>query len=78
MREPDEAPEATVEALMFELRDRGMAALAEQPNQRRLAELSDDQITEVLKRLSKLRAEYPVITDDLLAIVKECRDEQSF
>ena len=78
MRQPNEAPEATVEALMFQLRERGLPALTEQPNQRRLAELSDGQVADIMKRLSKLRKKYPAITDDLLQTINECRDDQSF
>ena len=77
MPRPD-APEATVEALMFDLRERGLAALTEKSNQRRLAELSDSQVGEVTKRLSKLKKKYPAITDDLLQTIDGCCDEQSF
>ena len=49
------APPALVEALMFSLRERGIAALKEPATQRRLAELSDDQIIEIEKRLQALK-----------------------
>lgn len=55
-----EAPKAavsTVDALMFSLRSRGTAALTEPDTQRRLTDLSDDQLIEVGSRLQKLRPE---------------------
>jgi hypothetical protein len=64
--EPKRAAEATVEALMYSLRQRGAAALAERDGQRRLAEMSSDQVRMVIARLIKLRPSYPAITDALL------------
>jgi hypothetical protein len=70
--EPERAPEAkrapaaTVEALMFVLRERGEAALAERDTLRRLGDLSTQQVRDVIGRLIGLRAQYPAITDDLL------------
>ena len=60
------AAQATVDALIFSLRQRGEAALSERDIQRRLADLSSDQIREVIARLIKLRSTYPAVTDDLL------------
>jgi hypothetical protein len=51
------APHATVEALMFSLRERGTRALEERDAKRRLSELSDDQVIEVGNRLQRLRPE---------------------
>jgi hypothetical protein len=56
----------TVEALMYSLRERGAAALAEPDTQRRLGELSGNQVREVISRLVKLRSKYPAVTDELL------------
>jgi hypothetical protein len=65
-RRGDGALEATVEALVYELRTRGLAAL-EHPNcLRRLSDVSSGQLREVLARLIRLRSNYPAITDDLL------------
>jgi len=50
------APQTTVEALMLGLRD-GVKALAESVVQRRLSELSDDQLIEVGNRLQRLKPE---------------------
>src|SRR5215470_11144214 len=47
------APQTTVEALMLGLRERGAKALSEPVVQRRLSELSDDQVIEVGNRLQR-------------------------
>jgi hypothetical protein len=49
------AASMTVEALMFSLRERGVAALKEGPTRRRLAELSDDQVVEAEKRCRQFK-----------------------
>jgi hypothetical protein len=59
------APGATVEALMFSLRERDIAALSDRACRRRLADLSTDQVRGVIARLIALRSRYP-ITDELL------------
>jgi hypothetical protein len=51
------AAASTVEALMLGLRERGTAALSEAKVQRRLFELSDQQVIEVGNRLQKLKPE---------------------
>lgn len=51
------APQPTVEALMFDLRERGTKTLEESATRRRLAELSDQQVIEVGNRLQQLRPE---------------------
>ena len=51
------APEPTVEALMFSLRERGTKALEEPNTKRRLSELSNQQVIEVGDRLQKLKPE---------------------
>ena len=43
----DGAPQPTVEALMYSLRERGTKALEEAGTKRRLSELSDKQVIEV-------------------------------
>jgi hypothetical protein len=66
------AAEATVEALMFSLRERGTAALAEPETQRRLAELSSAQVRDVIARLIAVRSpQYPAIDDELLHLLGE-------
>ena len=51
------AAAATVEALMYSLRERGLAALKEASVQRRLAALSEAQLHEVAQRLERLKPE---------------------
>jgi hypothetical protein len=51
------APRATVEALMFSLRERGTKALEEATTKRRLFELGEQQAIEVGNRLQPLRPE---------------------
>jgi hypothetical protein len=48
---------ASVEALMFRLRSRGVSALEEPNTLRRLSQLSDAQLREVAVRLQKLKPE---------------------
>ena len=50
----DRAPAATVEALMYSLR-RGIEAITEPDNQRRLAGLSEDQLLAVSQRLQNFK-----------------------
>lgn len=57
---------STVEAVMYELRTHGVAQLSKPNCQRRLSELSNDQVREVIERLHRMRPTYPAITDDLL------------
>lgn len=64
--EPTAAPAATVDAVMFELREDGVAALATPGCQRRLAAISFDQALDVIARLNNMRARYPKITDQLI------------
>jgi hypothetical protein len=60
------APAATVSGLVFSLRERGDAALAEPDCRRRLAEISTTQVREVIGRLIAVRPRYPAITDELI------------
>jgi hypothetical protein len=56
-RRRDGAPQPTVEALMYSLRERGAEALHERNTLRRLSDLSDQQVIEVGNRLQKLKPE---------------------
>jgi hypothetical protein len=53
----DGAPQPTVEALMYSLRERGTKALEEANTKRRLSDLGDQQVIEVGNRLQRLRPE---------------------
>lgn len=63
----DQAADSTVDALMYSLRERGAAALLERACLDRLADLSSDQIRDIIDRLTALRPRYPKITDELLS-----------
>jgi hypothetical protein len=65
------AASSTVEALMYELRTYGAAALAGPNCRRRLRDLPQPQLVEVIERLMALRPNYPAITDELLFLLGE-------
>jgi hypothetical protein len=67
----NDAAASTLEALMFSLRERGTAALAEPETRRRLAALSTTQVQVILARLMALRPKYPAIDDELLFLLGE-------
>jgi hypothetical protein len=67
----DGAAGATVEALLFSMRERGKAALAKPDCRRRLADLSTAQVRRVIARLMRLRPRYPAVTDELLFLLGE-------
>ena len=67
----DRAAASTVEAVMYELRTHGLAQLVKPNCQRRLGELSGEQLREVMARLIKLRPQYPKIDDALLLELEE-------
>ena len=48
---------ATIEALMYSLRERSIRALEEPDTRRRLSQLSDAQLIEVANRLQRLKPE---------------------
>jgi hypothetical protein len=70
----DAAP-ATVEAVMYELRSDGRAALKAPNCRRRLSELSREQFDEVIARLIKIRGRSycPGSTDDLFLALDRMR-----
>jgi hypothetical protein len=70
-----DAPRATVEAVMYELREDGLHALKAPNCRRRLGELSPRQLDEIIARLIKLRGrDYcPGITDELFLALNEMR-----
>jgi hypothetical protein len=60
------APQATIEALVYELRTYGLAALGHTNCRGRLSDASTAQVRDVIARLIRLRRKYLAITDDLL------------
>lgn len=71
------AAPSTVEAVMYELRTYGLAAIAGPNCQRRLSELSDVQLRQVIERLYRLQPKYPAITDNLLLALWELVGEKN-
>ena len=66
-----DAPEATVNAVEYELRTNGEASFATPGCQRRLAALSPAQVFEVIARLARQRPKYPAITNEVLSRLGE-------
>jgi hypothetical protein len=66
-----DAPPTTLEAVMYELREEGLAALKASNCRRRIGELSRRQLLEALRRLLKLRSRFPKISDDLLLYIED-------
>lgn len=64
------AAPSTVEALMYELREGGLAVLLTSGCQRRLAALSSEQVLDVIARLSAIQSKHPAITADLLQAIR--------
>jgi hypothetical protein len=60
------APQSTFNALHYELRSRGLAALEDPSCRQRLVELSDEQLRELIAGLLRTRAKFPDVTDELL------------
>jgi hypothetical protein len=72
-RDDQPAPQVTLDALNYELRLDGLAAL-EKPNcRRRLADLSDGQLRELIAALIRARTRCAAITDELLIMLDEIR-----
>jgi hypothetical protein len=69
----DCAAPATVESLFYELRTNGLAAF-EQPNcRRRLAELSAEQLRELMAALIRVRPRCAAVSDELLIALDRIR-----
>jgi hypothetical protein len=64
---PKEAVASTVDALHYELCTHGIAQLENSNCRRRLADLSTEQLRNLIAALERMRPKYPVITDDLLS-----------
>ena len=67
------APQVTLVALLYVLRREGLAALENPSCRRRLADLSDDQLREVLAALIRARTNCAAVTDELLVALDEIR-----
>jgi len=67
------AAPSTLEAAMYQLREEGIRALKDPSCQRRLSELSNTQLREVVGRLKALRGRYPKITKEVITIIVQMR-----
>ena len=65
------AATSIIEALMVGLRERGTAVLKDPKVERRLGEVSAEQLHEVIARLIKLRPQCRAISDELLLQLEE-------
>jgi hypothetical protein len=72
-RDDQPAPQATVDARVYELRTNGLAALKNPSCRRRLADLSNGQLQELMAALIRARPTYPPVTDELLLALDETR-----
>jgi hypothetical protein len=68
-----DAPQATVAALVYELRMHGLAAFEHSNCRRRLAELSAEQLRELIAALIRVRERFAVVTDELLIALDRIR-----
>jgi hypothetical protein len=64
------AAQSTVEALMYSLRERGTNALDEPDTQRRIGELSEEQLHEVGARLQALKIVRAWLAEDIERLVE--------
>jgi hypothetical protein len=69
---PRKAPQATIDALVYELRTYGIAGLRNEVCLGRLETLSSDQMQDLIRSLSRLKIAYPAITEELLIKLGEC------
>ena len=67
------APQVTLDALLYELRTDGVATFENPSCRRRLADLSDGQLRELLAALIRARTNCAAVTDELLVALDEIR-----
>jgi hypothetical protein len=70
----NEAPKATFDAAIYELRTYGLPQLSNLNCQRRLADLSIAQIKNLMASLQRWRGQYPNVSDALLATLADIYD----
>jgi hypothetical protein len=70
----NEAPEASYNAVAYELRIYGLPQLKNQNCQRRLADLSAVQLKNLMASLQQWHSQYPNISDELLTALGEIYD----
>jgi hypothetical protein len=70
----NEAPEATYNAVVYELRTYGLPQLNNPNCQRRLADLSTAQLKNLMASLQQRRSQYPNVCDESLATLATIYD----
>jgi len=70
-RRSGEAAQSTCDALLYQLREGGIAQIKTFNCQRRIAELSASQLRKVVAALIRLQSRYPRITDELLSALDD-------
>jgi hypothetical protein len=66
------AAHSSLDALVYELRTRGLSQLQNPNCIRRLSDLSAEQTKKLIENLLQLRPKYPAITDDLISKLGDC------
>jgi hypothetical protein len=64
------APTATLEALMHSLRTRGLSAVSEPNTRRRLMQMDDQQLAEIVQRLLKPKIGQPWLQQDVENLIE--------
>ena len=70
-----DAARGTCDALLYELRTYGVAQLSNPSCRRRLADLSTNQMRDLIESLLRLRSQYAAITDELIGVLGDQLDE---
>jgi hypothetical protein len=70
----NEAPKATYDAVVYELRTYGLPQLSKPNCQQRIADLSIAQLKNLIACLQQRRSKYPNVSDELLTAVGEIYD----
>lgn len=70
---PGATPQTTADALLYQLRTGGLAAFECPSCRRRLADLSAEQLREVIAALIRVRPRCAAVTDELLIALDEIR-----
>ncbi len=71
-----EAPKATYDAVVYELRTKGIGQLGEPACRRRLCDLSGAQIKAAMASLHARRDEYPHVNDEMLNALARIYNEK--
>lgn len=72
----NEAPKATYDAVVYELRTHGLRQLSKPNCQRRLADLLIRQLKNLMANLQQRRGQYPSVSDELLTALAAIYDSK--